>query len=133
MYDSANIKHSRTAQPFGSLPAALKWLHVGTHCPVGGAAGARRIAASANAQGLRSQLAANSDAAHLLAESEELPESDLRLLAFIRSQCLCINAIIENILQQPSRERRKPGLLRLNHSISGYAEEARIVQPPVWR
>ncbi len=87
-----------------------------------------RLSASI-AHEVRNPLAAISHAAQLLAESENLPESDLRLLEIIRSQCLRMNAIIENILQLSRRERSKPELLQLNRWVSNFVEEFRNVQP----
>lgn len=86
-----------------------------------------RLSASI-AHEVRNPLAAISHAAQLLAESE-LPESDLRLLEIIRSQCLRMNAIVENILQLSRRERSKPELLQLNRWVSSFVEEFRNVQP----
>ncbi len=87
-----------------------------------------RLSASI-AHEVRNPLAAISHAAQLLAESEALHDSDLRLLEIIRSQCLRMNAIVENILQLSRRERSKPELLQLNRWVSHFVEEFRNVQP----
>ncbi len=87
-----------------------------------------RLSASI-AHEVRNPLAAISHAAQLLAESEALHDSDLRLLEIIRSQCLRMNAIVENILQLSRRERSKPELLQLNRWVSHFVEEFRSVQP----
>lgn len=87
-----------------------------------------RLSASI-AHEIRNPLAAISHAAQLLAESESLPTSDVRMLEIIRSQCLRMNAIIENILQLSRREQSKPELLQLNRWVSHFVDEFRNVQP----
>jgi two-component system sensor histidine kinase PilS (NtrC family) len=87
-----------------------------------------RLSASI-AHEVRNPLAAISHAAQLLAESEDLHDADVRLLEIIRSQCLRMNAIVENILQLSRRERSKPELLQLNRWVSAFVEEFRNVQP----
>ncbi len=87
-----------------------------------------RLSASI-AHEVRNPLAAISHAAQLLAESEDLHASDVRLLEIIRSQCLRMNAIVENILQLSRRERSKPELLQLSRWVSNFVDEFRNVQP----
>jgi two-component system sensor histidine kinase PilS (NtrC family) len=87
-----------------------------------------RLSASI-AHEVRNPLAAISHAAQLLAESEEFPEGDRRLLEIIRGQCLRMNAIVENILQLSRRRHSKPELLPLSRWAESFIEEFRTVQP----
>ncbi len=66
-----------------------------------------RLSASI-AHEIRNPLAAISYSAQLLDESEELPESDKRLVDIIRNHCSRVNGIVENVLQLSRRERSKP-------------------------
>ena len=87
-----------------------------------------RLSASI-AHEVRNPLAAISHASQLLAESEEFPESDRRLLEIIRGQCLRMNAIVENILQLSRRQHSKPELVSLTRWAEAFVEEFRTVQP----
>jgi two-component system sensor histidine kinase PilS (NtrC family) len=87
-----------------------------------------RLSASI-AHEVRNPLAAISHASQLLAESEEFPESDRRLLEIIRGQCLRMNAIVENILQLSRRQHSKQELLSLTRWSESFIEEFRTVQP----
>ena len=87
-----------------------------------------RLSASI-AHEVRNPLAAISHAAQLLAESEDFPEGDRRLLEIIRGQCLRMNAIVENILQLSRRQHSKPELFALSRWAEGFVEEFRTVQP----
>lgn len=87
-----------------------------------------RLSASI-AHEVRNPLAAISHAAQLLAESEQLPDTDQRLLEIIRGQCLRMNAIVENILQLSRRERSKPELVNLTRWVCEFVAEFQGVQP----
>lgn len=87
-----------------------------------------RLSASI-AHEVRNPLAAISHASQLLAESEEFPESDRRLLEIIRGQCLRMNAIIENILQLSRRQHSKQELVSLSRWSEAFIDEFRTVQP----
>ncbi|MGD9583134.1 MAG: PAS domain-containing sensor histidine kinase [Lysobacterales bacterium] len=87
-----------------------------------------RLSASI-AHEVRNPLAAISHAAQLLAESEQMPQADQRLLEIIRGQCLRMNAIVENILQLSRRERSKPELVNLTRWVGEFVDEFRGVQP----
>ncbi len=87
-----------------------------------------RLSASI-AHEVRNPLAAISHASQLLAESEEFPEGDRRLLEIIRGQCLRMNAIIENILQLSRRQHSKPEVFSLSSWAEHFVEEFRTVQP----
>ncbi len=87
-----------------------------------------RLSASI-AHEVRNPLAAISHASQLLAESEEFPEGDRRLLEIIRGQCLRMNAIVENILQLSRRQHSKQELVPLARWSEAFVEEFRTVQP----
>ncbi|MCC6561665.1 MAG: two-component sensor histidine kinase [Xanthomonadales bacterium] len=87
-----------------------------------------RLSASI-AHEVRNPLAAISHAAQLLAESEDFPRSDRRLLEIIRGQCLRMNAIVENILQLSRRQHSKQELVTLSRWAEAFVEEFRTVQP----
>jgi two-component system sensor histidine kinase PilS (NtrC family) len=83
-----------------------------------------RLSASI-AHEVRNPLAAISYSAQLLAESEELPEADKRLVDIIRAQCARMNAIVENILQLSRRERSRPEHVDLSVWTNLFVEEYR--------
>jgi two-component system sensor histidine kinase PilS (NtrC family) len=87
-----------------------------------------RLSASI-AHEVRNPLAAISHSAQLLAESEELPQSDQRLIEIIRAQCSRMNEIVENILQLSRREPSRPEQLELSIWLTGFIEEYRCSHP----
>lgn len=87
-----------------------------------------RLSASI-AHEVRNPLAAISHASQLLAESEQFPPDDRRLLEIIRGQCLRMNAIVENILQLSRRQPAKPELFVLSRWAESFVDEFRTVQP----
>lgn len=87
-----------------------------------------RLSASI-AHEIRNPLGAISHASQLLAESEQLSQSDQHLLGIVRKHCLRMNAIIENILQLSRRKRARPESLVLEAWIQEFAQEFRAVQP----
>jgi two-component system, NtrC family, sensor histidine kinase PilS len=66
-----------------------------------------RLSASI-AHEVRNPLGAISNAAQLLAESEQLPDMDRTLVDIITSQCKRMNGVVENVLQLSRRERSRP-------------------------
>lgn len=62
---------------------------------------------------IRNPLAAISHAAQLLAEDEDMPEADARLVNIIHNQSRRMNDIVENILQLSRREKSRPDILDL--------------------
>ncbi|MBK8284223.1 MAG: two-component sensor histidine kinase [Ahniella sp.] len=87
-----------------------------------------RLSASI-AHEIRNPLGAISHASQLLAESEQLSESDQHLLGIVRKHCLRMNAIIENILQLSRRKRARPESVSLPVWVTEFAQEFRAVQP----
>lgn len=71
-----------------------------------------RLSASI-AHEVRNPLGAISHAAQLLAESEEMPEADRRLIEIIMNHCGRVNGIVENVLQLSRRERSRPECVSL--------------------
>lgn len=71
-----------------------------------------RLSASI-AHEVRNPLGAISHAAQLLAESEEMPETDRRLIEIIMNHCARVNGIVENVLQLSRRERSRPECISL--------------------
>ena len=71
-----------------------------------------RLSASI-AHEVRNPLGAISHAAQLLAESEEMPEADRRLIEIIMNHCGRVNGIVENVLQLSRRERSRPECISL--------------------
>lgn len=74
---------------------------------------------------IRNPLAAVSHAAQLLAESENLPEGDQRLVDIIRKQSRRMNGIVENILQLSRREKSRPELFELTAWLEELMDEFR--------
>ncbi len=62
---------------------------------------------------IRNPLAAISHAAQLLEESDEIAESDLRLVDIIHTQSGRMNGIVENILQLSRHEKSRPDIFEL--------------------
>ena len=88
-----------------------------------------RLSASI-AHEIRNPLAAISHSAQLLAESEELPDADVRLVEIIRAQCSRMNEIVENILQLSRREPSRPEPVELANWITAFVDEYRAAHPP---
>jgi len=78
---------------------------------------------------IRNPLAAVSHAAQLLAESEELPEADTRLVDIIHQQSCRMNGIVENILQLSRREKSRPDIFDLNTWLEEIIEEFKGAMP----
>jgi two-component system sensor histidine kinase PilS (NtrC family) len=78
---------------------------------------------------IRNPLAAISHAAQLLAETEDVPESDARLIDIIHKQSRRMNDIVENILQLSRREKSRPDLLNLKSWLNDIAEEFKAALP----
>ncbi len=87
-----------------------------------------RLSASI-AHEIRNPLAAISYSVQLLAESEQIPEPDMRLVDIIRAQCQRVNAIVENILQLSRRERSKPEPVDLGQWALNFVEEYKSTHP----
>jgi two-component system, NtrC family, sensor histidine kinase PilS len=87
-----------------------------------------RLSASI-AHEIRNPLAAISYSVQLLAESEEIPEPDMRLVDIIRAQCQRVNSIVENILQLSRRERSRPEPLDLGQWVLNFVEEYKSTNP----
>ena len=87
-----------------------------------------RLSASI-AHEVRNPLTAISYSAQLLSESRDLPEPDQRLVDIIRTQCVRMNAIVENILQLSRRERSRPDRVELASWVVAFVEECRGLQP----
>jgi two-component system sensor histidine kinase PilS (NtrC family) len=66
---------------------------------------------------IRNPLAAVSHAAQLLAEAENVPEADARLVNIIHNQSRRMNDIVENILQLSRREKSRPDIF--DHARAG--------------
>jgi two-component system, NtrC family, sensor histidine kinase PilS len=81
-----------------------------------------RLSASI-AHEIRNPLAAIRYSAQLLAESQELPDSDQRMVEIINNHCGRLNEIIENILQLSRRERSRPEALDLNAWVLTFVDE----------
>jgi len=78
---------------------------------------------------IRNPLAAISHAAQLLAEAENIPESDTRLVNIIHNQSRRMNDIVENILQLSRREKSRPDMLDLKAWLQEIAEEFKGALP----
>ncbi|HET8553228.1 MAG TPA: ATP-binding protein [Rhodanobacteraceae bacterium] len=81
-----------------------------------------RLSASI-AHEIRNPLAAIRYSAQLLAESEDMPEADARMVEIINNHCSRMNDIVENILQLSRRERSRPETLDLNAWALRFIEE----------
>ena len=78
---------------------------------------------------IRNPLAAVSHAAQLLAEVEDIPESDARLVDIIHKQSRRMNGIVENILQLSRREKSRPDIFGLNRWLEELVEEFKSAMP----
>ena len=78
---------------------------------------------------IRNPLAAISHAAQLLAESEDISETDGRLINIIHSQSRRMNDIVENILQLSRREKSRPDLLNLKTWLNEITNEFKATFP----
>ncbi len=78
---------------------------------------------------IRNPLAAVSHAAQLLAESENMPIEDNRLVDIICKQSYRMNDIVENILQLSRREKSRPDIFDLNVWLEEIVEEFKNALP----
>lgn len=69
---------------------------------------------------IRNPLGAISHASQLLAEAQDLPSSDQRLLEIINSHSKRVNQIIENILQLSRRKPAKPEQINLQYWLENF-------------
>ena len=83
-----------------------------------------RLSASI-AHEIRNPLAAIRYSAQLLAESQDLSNTDQRMVEIINNHCVRLNEIIENILQLSRRERSRPETLDLGRWALNFVEEYR--------
>lgn len=83
-----------------------------------------RLSASI-AHEIRNPLAAISYAAQLLEESEDLPETDQRLVEIVNNHCQRMNSIVENVLNLSRRERARPEEIDLAHWVYTFVDEFR--------
>ena len=74
---------------------------------------------------IRNPLAAVSNAAQLLEESDQIPDADRRLVDIIRKQSQRMNRIVENILQLSRREKSRPDIFELKPWLTDMAHEFR--------
>ena len=81
-----------------------------------------RLSASI-AHEIRNPLAAIRYSAQLLAESQEISTTDLRMVEIINNHCSRLNDIIENILQLSRRERSRPETLNLGEWAHDFVDE----------
>lgn len=87
-----------------------------------------RLSASI-AHEVRNPLAAISHAAQLLAESEDMPDADRRLVEIIMNHCGRVNGIVENVLQLSRRERSRPECVNLASWGYGLVNDFKQAQP----
>ena len=78
---------------------------------------------------IRNPLAAVSHAAQLLAESEDIPEADIRLVDIIHNQSVRMNDIVENILQLSRREKSRPDIIDLSIWLKDICDEFQGAMP----
>jgi len=78
---------------------------------------------------IRNPLAAVSHAAQLLAESENLPDGDARLVDIIHNQSRRMNGIVENILQLSRREKSRPDIFDLGAWLKEIVDEFKNALP----
>jgi two-component system sensor histidine kinase PilS (NtrC family) len=86
---------------------------------------------SSIAHEIRNPLAAISHAAQLLEESEEIAESDLRLVDIIHNQSGRMNGIVENILQLSRHEKSRPDIFELIPFLTALSEETKKSLPGI--
>lgn len=81
---------------------------------------------------IRNPLGAISHAVQLLDESEQLAQSDQRLVSIILTQSQRMNLLIENVLQLSRRRQAEPAALNLSEALQEFAEEYRatLLIPP---
>jgi two-component system sensor histidine kinase PilS (NtrC family) len=84
-----------------------------------------RLSASI-AHEIRNPLAAIRYSAQLLAESNEISSTDLRMVEIINNHCSRLNDIIENILQLSRRERSRPESLNLGDWAHSFVDEYKL-------
>ena len=80
---------------------------------------------------IRNPLAAISHAAQLLEESDEIAESDLRLVDIIHSQSGRMNGIVENILQLSRHEKSRPDIFELVPFLNQISVETKNSLPGI--
>ena len=78
---------------------------------------------------IRNPLAAISHAGQLLAESEDLVATDVRLVDIIHKQSRRMNGIVENILQLSRREKSRPDIFDLTGWLEEIVEEFKGALP----
>jgi two-component system sensor histidine kinase PilS (NtrC family) len=78
---------------------------------------------------IRNPLAAVSHAAQLLAEVEDINESESRLISIIHNQSQRMNDIVENILQLSRREKSRPEIVDLKPWLENITNEFRGALP----
>lgn len=78
---------------------------------------------------IRNPLAAVSHAAQLLAETEDMAESDTRLVDIIHKQSRRMNGIVENILQLSRREKSRPDIFNLKTWLEDIVREFGSAMP----
>jgi two-component system, NtrC family, sensor histidine kinase PilS len=83
-----------------------------------------RLSASI-AHEIRNPLAAISYAAQLLEESEDIPDTDRRLVEIVNNHCQRMNNIVENVLNLSRRERARPEEVDLAHWVYTFVDEFR--------
>ncbi len=86
-----------------------------------------RLSASI-AHEIRNPLAAISYSAQLLAESEDVPEADKRLVEIINAQCSRMNGIVQSILSMARRERAQPEAIELGRWARDFVSDFRGAQ-----
>ncbi|GAA4853344.1 HAMP domain-containing sensor histidine kinase [Luteimonas vadosa] len=75
---------------------------------------------------IRNPLAAISYATQLLEESEDLGDSDRRLLQIVHQQCMRTNGIVESVLGLARRERASPEQVELVSFVRRFIDEYRL-------
>ena len=80
---------------------------------------------------IRNPLAAINHAAQLLEESEDIAESDLRLVDIIHSQAGRMNGIVENILQLSRHEKSRPDIFELVPFLKEISVETKSALPGI--
>ena len=80
---------------------------------------------------IRNPLAAVSHAAQLLTESEDIAESDLRLVDIIHNQSSRMNGIVQNILQLSRHEKSRPDVFELTAFLQELIMETKSSLPGI--
>ena len=80
---------------------------------------------------IRNPLAAINHAAQLLEESEDIAESDLRMVDIIHSQACRMNGIVENILQLSRHEKSRPDIFELVPFLKELSVETKSSLPGI--